>query len=121
MRIALAEMAAAGVVGPPAAQANGAVGDVVAALALLAEAVILELQHGGEGEGVVRAGDVDVLGPHARVGPQDVLGIVAGNGRDRAGLVVHVGARLAAAPDDAPDQRPRMATVPRPGGAGHDD
>src|SRR6185295_13283972 len=40
VRIALAEMAAAGVVGSPAAQPHGAVGDVVAALALLAEAVI---------------------------------------------------------------------------------
>src|SRR4051794_5140417 len=53
VRITLAEMAAAGVVGPLAAEANGAVAHVVAALALLAEAVVLELQHGGEGEGVV--------------------------------------------------------------------
>ena len=113
-------MAAAGVVGPLSAQPHGAVGDVVATLALLAEAVILELQHGGEGEGVVGAGDVDVLRADAGIGPQDVLGIVASDGRDRAGLVVHVGARLAAAADDAADQGARMAAVLGPVGAGHD-
>ena len=73
VRVALAEMAAAGVVGPPAAELDGAVADVLAALALLAEAVVLELQHGGEGEGVVGAGDVDVLRPDAGVRPQDLL------------------------------------------------
>src|ERR1044072_6562443 len=114
MRIALAEMAAAGVVGPPAAQANGAVGDVVATLTLFGEAVILELQHGGEGEGVVRAGDVDVLGSDTGVGPQDLAGIVAGHRRDRPGLIAHVGARLAAAADRAPDQRARLTAVPGP-------
>src|SRR5262249_48335816 len=40
--IALAEVAAAGVVGPPSAQPNGAVADIVAALALFAEAVVFE-------------------------------------------------------------------------------
>src|SRR6185503_19853270 len=97
VRVALAQMPAAGVVGPLAAELDGAVADVVATLALLAEAVILELQQGGEGEGVVGTGEVDVLRPDAGAGPQDVLGVVAGDGRDRAGLIVHVAARLAAA------------------------
>src|SRR6516225_10662321 len=58
--VALAQVPAAGIVGPLAAEADGAVADVVPPLALIAEAVIFELQHGGEGEGVVRAGNVDV-------------------------------------------------------------
>src|SRR5262245_28746329 len=78
--LALAEMAAARIVGPTAAEANRAVADIGPAIALLAEAVILELQHGGEGEGVVRAGDVDVLRPDAGVGPQDLARIAAGHG-----------------------------------------
>src|SRR5215203_5592144 len=52
VRITLAEMTAAGVVGPPAAEPDRAVADILPAVALLAEAVALELQHGGEGEGV---------------------------------------------------------------------
>src|SRR5437867_542531 len=72
VRVALAQMPAAGVVGPLAAEADGAVADVLATIALLAETVVLELQHGGEGEGVVGAGDVDILGADAGVGPQDL-------------------------------------------------
>ena len=121
VRVALAQMAAAGVVRPLAAQPDGAVADVVAALALLAEAVILELQHGGEGEGVVGAGDVDILRPDAGVRPQDVLGVVAGDRRDRAVLVVHVDARLAAAADHAADQRRLVPAVAGALGRGDDD
>src|SRR3990167_9730655 len=86
--ITLAEMTAAGVVGPPAADADRAVADIGAAVALLAEAVVLELQHGGEGEGVIGARDVDVLGPDAGVGPQDLARVFASDGGDRAMLVV---------------------------------
>ena len=64
--VPLAQMPARGVVRPPAAQPHGAVGDVVAAFALLAEPVILKLQHRGEGEGVVGAGGIDILGPARR-------------------------------------------------------
>src|SRR5262245_62310672 len=88
-------MATAGVVGAPSAELDGAVADVLAALALLAEAVVLQLQHGGEGEGVVGAGDIDVLRCYARVRPQDLPSVVPGHGRDRPCLVVHVAARLA--------------------------
>ena len=121
VRVALAQMAAAGVVGPLAAEPDRAVAHVVAALALLAEAVVLELQHGGEGEGVVGAGEVDVLRPDPRVRPQDVLGVVAGDGRDRPVLVVHVGARLAAAADHAADQHRMLAAVAGALGRGDDD
>ena len=75
VRVALAQVPAAGVVGALAAEPDGAVADVLAAFALLAEAVVLELQHGREGEGVVGAGDIDVLGPDAGVGPQDLARI----------------------------------------------
>src|SRR5476651_1851700 len=98
-------MAATRVVGSPPAQADCAVADILAALALLAESVILELQHRGEGEGIVRAGDVDVVRSDPGVGPQDFTGIMAGNGRDGSVLVVHIEARLAASADDAADQR----------------
>src|SRR5262249_5138592 len=103
VRVALAEMAAAGVVGSPPAEADGAVADIVPAFAGLAEAVGFELQHRGKGEGVVRAGDIDVLGPDAGVGPQDLARIMAGDGGDRAALEMHVEARLAAAANDAAD------------------
>ena len=59
--IAFAEMATRRVVRPFPAEHDGAVGDVVAALAFLAEAVILQLQHRGEGEGVIGAREIDVL------------------------------------------------------------
>ena len=80
MGIAFAEMAARRVVRPFSTEHDGAVGDVVAAVALLAEAVILELQHGGEGEGVIGAREVDVLRAHAGIRPEDVPGVVTGNG-----------------------------------------
>src|SRR5476649_2818772 len=107
-------MAATRVVGSPPAQADCAVADILAALALLAESVILELQHRSEGEGVVRAGDVDVLRSDPGVGPQDLPRIAASDGRDGSVLVVHVEARLAAAADDTADQRARMAAVASP-------
>src|SRR5919106_5852664 len=70
--VALAQMAAAGVVRPPAAEMDDAVAAVGAAFAGLTEAVGLELQERCEGEGVVRAGDVDVLGSDPGVAPQDL-------------------------------------------------
>src|ERR1043166_1409753 len=53
--IALGVMATRRVIRAFPAEHDGAVGDVVAALAFLAEAVILQLQHGGEGKGVIGA------------------------------------------------------------------
>jgi len=108
VRVAFAEMAAAGVVRPLAAQPDRAIADVVTPLALPAEAVVLELQHGGEGEGVVGAGEVDVLRSEPGIGPENFPRVMAGDGRDRPGLVVHVGARLAAAADHAADLHQRL-------------
>src|SRR5581483_11082262 len=121
VRVALAQMAAAGVVGPPAAEPDGAVADIPAAVALVAEPVVLELQHGGEGEGVVGAGDVDVLRAHAGIGPEDLARVLSRHRRDRPVLVVHVDARLAHAPGHATDQHPGMRAIARPLGAGDDD
>ena len=121
VRVALAQMPAGGVVRPLAAQPRDAGGDIFAALALLAEAVILQLQHRGEGERVIGAGGVDILGPNAGIRPQDVLRIVAGDAGDRSVLVMHVHARLAAASDDAADQRRRMAQVLARSAPGDDD
>src|SRR5262249_59999085 len=96
--VALAEVAAGGVVGAPAAELDDAARHVRAALALLAEAVLLELEHGGEGEGVVGAGDVDVVGRDARLAEHDVAGVVAGHPADGAVGPVEVEARLVDAP-----------------------
>ena len=60
-------------------------------------------------------------GPTPGIGPQDFLGVMAGDGRDRAVLVMHVHARLVAAPDDAADQDERMPAVLGAIGRGHDD
>src|SRR5262249_36800040 len=111
--VAFAQMAAAGVVGAAPAEPDGAVAHVVAAFSLLAEAVVLELQHRGEGEGVVGAGDVDVVGSDAGIGPQDVARITAGHGRYRPVLIMHVHARLVTAADDAADEHQGMAAVAR--------
>ncbi len=119
--IALAEVAAGGVVRPRAAELDDARGDVVAALARLAKAVRLELHQGGEGEGVVGAGDVDLVRPDAGVRPQDVLGVVAGDGRDRPVLVVHVEPRLADPPGDRLDHRRRVFAIASAIQAGDDD
>src|SRR5450755_3092293 len=78
--VALAEMATGCVVRPFSTEHDGTVRDIVTALALLAEAVILELQHGGEGEGVIGAREIDIFRAHARIRPEDVLGVVTGNG-----------------------------------------
>src|SRR5207245_107831 len=61
VRVALAQVAARGVVGAPAAELDDPARDVLTALALLAEAVLLELQQRRERERVVGAGDVHVL------------------------------------------------------------
>src|SRR5438045_2240255 len=114
-------MPAAGVVGPTAAELDRAVANVFAALALLAEAVILELQHRREGEGVVGAGDVDVLRPDAGIWPKDLARVIAGNSRDRPVLVVHVEPRLVAAADDAANQHERVLAVARALGGGDND
>src|SRR5262245_63977426 len=94
-------MAAARVVGAPPAEPDRAAADIIAALALLAEAVVLELQHGGECEGVVGAGHVDVLRPHARIGPQDLARIAARHRRDRTVLIVHGEPRVVAMSETA--------------------
>src|SRR5206468_10196909 len=73
--VALAQMAARGVVRPFASELDDAARDVRAALALLAEAVLLELEHGGEGEGVIGAGDVDVVRRDPCLPEHDVLGV----------------------------------------------
>jgi hypothetical protein len=49
----------------------------VAALVLLAEAIILELEHAGEGESVIGASEVDVIRADAGIRPEDVFGVVA--------------------------------------------
>ncbi len=54
-------------------------------------------------------------GPTPGVRPQDVLRVVAGHGGDGAGLVVHVGPRLAAAADHRLDHAPAYAGSPSPG------
>src|SRR5262245_19844740 len=121
VRVALTQMPAAGVVRATTAEADAAVAHVLTAFALFAEAVVFELQQGGEGEGVVGAGDIDILGAHPGVGPQDLARVFAGNRRDRPVLVVHVGAGFAHAPGDAADQHAGMATVAGALGAGDDD
>src|SRR5262245_18015837 len=88
VRIALTQVAAAGIVGPPSAEANGAIADIVTTFALLAKTVVLELQHGGEGERVIGACDIHVLGTDAGIGPQNFARVGAGNGRNRPVLVV---------------------------------
>ena len=58
-------MAAAGVDRQPAAQVDLTTGHERPALALLAEAPILELQQDGDGEAVVDLGHVDVVRPES--------------------------------------------------------
>src|SRR6516165_2715750 len=106
-------MATRCVIWPFSTEHDGTVRDIVAALALLAEAVILELQHGGEGEGVVGAREVDVLRANAGIWPEDVLGVVAGDGGNRPELVVHVDPRLRAAADHATDPHQWLLQVLR--------
>src|SRR5689334_20294801 len=83
--VALAQVAAGGVVGALAAELDDAARDVLAALALLAEPKLLELQHGGEGERVVGAGDVHVLRADPGLAEHDVLGVVVRDTADRPG------------------------------------
>src|SRR2546428_8249460 len=82
VRVALAQVAARGVVGAPAAELDDPARDVLTALALLAEAVLLELQQRRERERVVRAGDIHVLRTDAGLAEDDVLGVVAGDARE---------------------------------------
>src|SRR5256886_3879018 len=121
VRVTLAEVAARGVVGPPAAELDDPARDVVAALALLAEAVLLELEHRRERERVVGAGDVHVVGPDAGLAEHDVLRVVTGDARDRAVRPVEVDAGLGHAPGDAHDGDGPVAAVTGPLGRGHDE
>src|SRR3989454_1647127 len=103
VRVALAEVAARRVVGARAPELDDPARHVGAALALLAEPVLLQLEHGGEREGVVGAGDVDVLGRDPGRRKDNVLGVVAGHPRDGAIRPMEVQARLRDAPGDAHD------------------
>src|SRR6266545_7052421 len=103
VRVALAEVAARRVVGTRAPELDDPARHVGAALALLAEPVLLQLEHGGEREGVVGAGDVDVLGRDPGLRKDDVLGVVTGHPRDGAIRPVEVQARLRHAARDAHD------------------
>src|SRR5882672_8116172 len=78
--VAFAEMPTRGIVRTTSAELDDATRDVLPTLPLLAEAVVLKLQHGGEGKRIIGASQVDLLRPHAGIRPQDVLGVVA---RDR--------------------------------------
>src|SRR4029453_11166853 len=91
-----------------AAQLDDAARYVRPALALLAEAVLLELQHGGERERVIGAGDVDVVRADAGLAEHDVLGVIAGDAGDGPGGPVEIGPRLA--PSAPPP--PHVARVP---------
>src|SRR5712691_10197745 len=121
VRIALAEVAARSVVGPPAAQLDDPARHVRSALALLAEAVLLELEHGREGEGVVGAGDAHVLGCDPGLAEDDVLGVVAGHPRDGARGPVEVGTRLADPSRHPHDVGGLLLEVARALGGGDDD
>src|SRR2546430_820107 len=118
---ALAGGAARGVVGAPAAYLNDHAGDVLPPLSLLTETVFFQLQHGREGEGVVGAGQVRVVGPDARLAEDDVLGVVARDAGDRAVRPVEVQAGLRHAPGDAHDVDGPVAAGARALGRGHDD
>src|SRR5215472_13444155 len=60
VRVALAQVPSRRIVRPATPELDDPARHVLPALALLAEAVVLELKHGGEGEGVIGARDVDV-------------------------------------------------------------
>src|SRR6267142_1578404 len=68
--VALAQVSAGGVIRTPPTQFDRPARHVRAALALRAEAIILELQHGREREGIVRAGNVDIFWPESGAAPQ---------------------------------------------------
>src|SRR5215469_585574 len=121
VRVALAEMPAAGVVGTAAPQLYCAAADIFTALSLLAEPVILQLQHCREGKSIIGAGDVDVLRSDPGIGPEDLAGVIAGHCGDRPVLVMHVETRLVAAAHHAADQYQRLLAVAGPLGGGHDD
>src|SRR3990172_1258550 len=120
VRVALAEAAAGRVVRPPGSGRDDAARDVLAALALLAEAVLLELEHRRERERVVGARDVHVLGPDAGLAEDDVLRVVARDARDRPVRPLEVEARLGHAPGDAHDVDGPVPAVARALGRGDD-
>src|SRR4051812_19224010 len=96
-------MATRGIVRTPSAKLDDATRDVLAAFPLLAKAVVLKLQHGGEGERIVGARQVYLLRTHSGIRPEDILGVVARDRRDRSVLIVHVDPWLAAAPHHGAD------------------
>ena len=112
--VTLAQMAAAGVVGPSAAQVDYAAGNVVLPFALLAPAVVLELQQHCVGEGVVAAGYVDVVVGHPGQVEYPGADVVARHPADRAVLVVEVAAGLGAAALDTEDVHGLLLQVPGP-------
>ena len=119
--IALAELAAAGVVGPLGAETGDAAADVVAALALGAEPEVFQREHAGEGKGIVGAGDIDVLRPEAGVAPEDLARVAAGPRGDGAELIGHIGPRRTAPADHPEDTGGRMPVVVGAIGAGDDE
>ena len=121
VRVALVQLAASGVVGAAASEPDRAVAHVLAPFSFGAEAVVLELEQRGEGEGVVGPRDVDVLGPETRVGPQDVLCVVPRDPGERAVLEVVVRAGFQAAADDRLDSGRDLLEVSRSLCAGHDE
>ena len=60
-------------------------------------------------------------GPTPALGHRMLRGVMAGDGRDRPVLVMHVEPRLGAAADDAADQHQRLLHVAGALGRGHDD
>jgi len=84
-----------------------------------AEAVILELQLVVKVKAYRRSGDVDVLRFRPRIRPQDLLRLMAGDGRDRPRAVM-MSSRGLLSGDDAADQDERWLQVLRALGARHD-
>ena len=81
--VALAQVAAGSVVGPCTAKLDRAGGNIIPAFALFAKAVIFQLQHRRECEGIVGAGDIHVFRAEPGIWPEDVLGIMPGHSRYR--------------------------------------
>src|SRR5262249_38153408 len=94
MGVALAQVSAARVGGPPPPELKYAARHVVAPFTDRAETVAFEQQYRREREGVVAAGQLDVFRLHARIAEDDALGEVARLPGDRRALVVHGRERL---------------------------
>src|SRR5579883_1128532 len=114
-------MAARRVVRPLATKPGNATRDVFAAFSLLAETIVLQLQHRGEGEAIIGAGGIDILRPDACIRPKDFLGIITGDPSDWPALIVHVGARLATATYHRSYKCGSVTQIACPLGAGDDD